>query len=74
MGKETTEYCSLSERVDGKLHSWHFDGDDPYVVCSYCGEARDALNGRVIKPGRILIERKPNYANETMEDIWWDTL
>jgi hypothetical protein len=28
-------------------HSWRFDGDDPYVVCS-CGERRDALTNRVI--------------------------
>lgn len=44
--------CPLSKRVDGKLHSWRFDGDDPYVLCVYCDERRDALTGRVITPGR----------------------
>ena len=44
-----SEYCELSKRVDGKLHSWHFDGDDPYVICFYCGEVRDAVSGRKIK-------------------------
>lgn len=47
--------CPLSERVDGKKHSWEFDGDDPYIVCYYCGEIRDAITGRVIKPGRTPI-------------------
>lgn len=45
------EQCPLSERVDGG-HSWRFDGDDPYTECVFCGEFRDALSGRVIRPGR----------------------
>lgn len=44
--------CPLSQRVDGKKHSWRFDGDDPYVICVYCDEMQDALNGRVIREGR----------------------
>ena len=43
--------CPLSERVDGPLHSWRFDGDDPYVECVYCGEYRDARTGWVIRHG-----------------------
>ena len=44
------EHCPPSERVDGKRHSWRFEGDDPHVVCHYCGEIRDAITGRVIRP------------------------
>lgn len=44
--------CPLSERVDGKLHTWRFDGDDPYVCCHWCGEVQDALNGNVLVQGR----------------------
>lgn len=40
--------CPKSQRVDGQGHSWVFDGDDPYVVCAYCHERRDALTGKVI--------------------------
>lgn len=42
--------CPQSKRVDGKFHSWVFDGDDPYVICHYCGEIRDALTGQKIPP------------------------
>lgn len=48
MGKDQ-DVCPLSERVDGKLHSWKFDGDDPYVVCVYCGQMRDALTENILK-------------------------
>ena len=41
--------CPKSQRVDGKLHSWKFDGDDPYVICVYCGETRDALTGKTVQ-------------------------
>jgi len=44
--------CPRSERVDGKHHSWRYDGDDPYLICHYCGEIRDALTGRVVKQGQ----------------------
>lgn len=44
--------CPLSQRVDGQLHSWRFDGDDPYVTCVYCDRLQDALTGRVIREGR----------------------
>lgn len=45
--------CPLSQRVDGKLHSWRFDGDDPYIVCVYCDRMQDALTGRVMRQGRM---------------------
>jgi nitrite reductase/ring-hydroxylating ferredoxin subunit len=44
------ELCSQSQRVDGKWHSWKFDGDDPYIICHYCDEMRDARTGRVVRP------------------------
>jgi hypothetical protein len=47
-----SEHCPLSKRVDGQRHSWRFDGDDPRVVCVFCGEVRDALTGQVIQAGR----------------------
>jgi len=53
--------CLRSRRVDGPLHSWVFDGDDPYIVCAFCGERRDALTGRVLTAGRgapVRIQRK----------------
>jgi hypothetical protein len=43
------DVCPRSKRVDGQKHSWHFDGDDPYIVCSFCGEVRDTITGRFIK-------------------------
>ncbi len=46
------EECPKSQRVDGKFHGWRFDGDDPYVVCEWCGEVRDAISGKVIEYGR----------------------
>lgn len=42
------ERCELSQRVDGKAHSWKWASDGPYIVCHYCGELRDALSGRVL--------------------------
>lgn len=48
----SSDICELSERVDGKKHTWKFDGDDPYIVCSWCGEVRDAIQGWVITKGR----------------------
>jgi hypothetical protein len=46
-----TVECSPSKRVDGKFHSWRWDGDDPRIICVYCGEMRDALTGRIIHLG-----------------------
>lgn len=46
------ERCEKSKRRDGLLHSWRFDGDDPYIICVYCDEMRGALTGRVIREGR----------------------
>lgn len=44
--------CPLSQRVDGKKHSWKWASDGPYIACHYCGELQDAMNGTVITPGR----------------------
>jgi hypothetical protein len=41
--------CPKSERLDGPLHSWRWDGDDPRVICVFCGEVRDALTGEVLR-------------------------
>jgi hypothetical protein len=51
--------CPLSERVDGPLHSWRFDGDDPYVTCVYCDQMQDARTGRVIRQGRTTDDLPP---------------
>jgi hypothetical protein len=50
--ENNTEECPLSQRVDGKLHSTRFMGDDPYTECVFCGEVRDALTGAVVREGR----------------------
>jgi hypothetical protein len=42
-----TDQCLESQRADGE-HSWYFDGDDPYVICRFCLEVRDALTGKKI--------------------------
>jgi|SRR3989344_279180 len=47
-GKCQHDICPKSQRVDGNGHSFVFDGDDPYVVCAYCKERRDAISGRII--------------------------
>lgn len=59
--------CALSRRADGK-HSWGFDGDDPYVVCAFCGERRDALSGRKM-PGET---PKPSHVHECGCGARWD--
>lgn len=51
MPDDNADVCERSRRVDGKLHSWRFDGDNPYIICVYCNEMRDALDGRVIRSG-----------------------
>ncbi len=50
-GAEPGDECPPSERVDGKLHTWRWDGDDPRIFCHWCGEMRDALTGRVMRDG-----------------------
>lgn len=30
-------------------HSWKFDGDDPYLICHYCGQINDAITGAVVR-------------------------
>lgn len=40
--------CRASRHVNGWTHGWRFDGDDPYVVCTWCGERRDNLTGRAV--------------------------
>ncbi len=42
--------CPPSERVDGR-HSWVFDGDNPYIICHYCGMMQDALDGTILREG-----------------------
>lgn len=42
------EYCPSSKNEDGVSHALLFDGDDPYTVCAWCHERRDALRGHVI--------------------------
>lgn len=51
MSTSLIDECVPSKHVDGKIHSWRFDGDDPYIICHWCGEIRDALNGRIIERG-----------------------
>jgi hypothetical protein len=41
--------CPKSRRVDGPYHSTRWDGDDPYTVCVFCGQMRDAISGQVIE-------------------------
>lgn len=53
------EFCNASQRVDGKLHSWEFDGDDPRIKCCWCGEIRDALTGKPIKMSPTSVDPDP---------------
>lgn len=62
--------CALSNRSDGK-HSWKFDGDDPYIECFYCGELKDALNGRVIRLGRGLLALGMREITSSKYDKQW---
>ena len=51
--REHRDKCPKSERADGPWHAWKWDGDDPYVLCVYCGERRDALTGKsIVAQGR----------------------
>lgn len=43
----TEAECPQSKRADG-LHSWVFDGDDPYVICAFCSTRRDALTSQTL--------------------------
>ena len=43
------DVCPFPGRVDGNGHSWKFWGDDPYIVCHFCSEMRDAITGRVLR-------------------------
>lgn len=47
----TEEECPTSQRVDGKIHTWLFDGDDPYVKCCWCGKVQDAITGLDLSEG-----------------------
>lgn len=54
--------CPYSERVDGLKHSWKFDGDDPNVICHYCGEV--VRSGMIIIPGKehpIVLEQRQTW-------------
>lgn len=44
--------CPPSRRADGR-HAWRFDGDDPYVICAYCDEMRDAHTDRAVRVASI---------------------
>lgn len=46
-GANDLDACPQTRR-DNQAHAWQFDGDDPYVLCAWCGERRDALTGRTI--------------------------
>lgn len=46
----SADLCPKSKRDDG-AHAWHFDGDDPYIICAWCDLMQDALTGRVIREG-----------------------
>ena len=50
-GTPVVDVCPFSKREDGD-HAWHFDCDNPYIVCAWCDEMRDALKGRVMREGR----------------------
>ena len=41
------EICPNSKRIDGNGHGFLFDGDDPYVVCSWCGQRRGTTHGMI---------------------------
>lgn len=51
--------CLASGRPDNQ-HAWEYDGDDPYVVCGYCGERRDALTGRLVVPPPVPAVKRGN--------------
>ena len=40
----SADLCPSSRRSDGQ-HSWRFDCDNPYIICVFCDEMRDALTG-----------------------------
>ena len=42
--------CRRTKHVDGKSHGWRFDMDNPYIVCEWCQQMRDALTGKVMSP------------------------
>lgn len=48
------DFCPLSTHVRGQVHSWKFDGDDPYIICHFCQEMRDAHTGRVVRPAPVV--------------------
>ena len=45
---EDRNRCPRTQHIDGKSHGWQFWGDDPYVLCAWCGQMRDALTDRVV--------------------------
>lgn len=48
LGQVVLDRCPKTHHIDGRSHGWRFDGDDPYVVCHWCGERRDNLTGRIV--------------------------
>lgn len=59
--------CPQSKRLD-REHAWHFDGDDPYVICSSCSQIQDAISGRIIKPGLGSSPSEPQTGASVTED------
>jgi len=45
--QEDKDICPKPLREDS-AHSWHFDGDDPYIVCFNCEQTRDTLTGEIV--------------------------
>lgn len=45
------DICYKSKHKDNVSHGWLFDGDDPYIICIWCKEIRDSINGRIIQKG-----------------------
>ena len=70
------EECSLSKRAD-KRHGFVFDGDDPYVVCFFCGKKFDNLTGLEVgvpkdKPQPVLsttVNDEMNRLRDALETV-----
>jgi len=62
------DICPAPGRVDGLNHSWGFDGDDPYIVCRFCGEMRDAIGGAVL---RAAVETREDPADTATRVLIW---
>jgi hypothetical protein len=45
---EEDNTCPKTQHRDGESHGWRFDLDNPYIVCDWCGQWRDAISGCVL--------------------------